>query len=71
MFTKIYQTSFFFRLISVALVIFVLSATSLPIGHGLTSSVYAMGHPDDPPDEPMDEPAEPMHEQEAPKSGAE
>ena len=58
MFTNIYQTSLTFRLMAVALVIFVLTATSLPLVYGFTSSLYAAAHDGEPPEEPM-EPLEP------------
>ena len=54
MFTKIYQTSVFFRVMAVALAMFVLFATSLPLGYGFTQNVYDMGHEDmeeEPPEE--------------------
>ena len=41
---------------AVALVIFVLTATSLPLGYGFTSNVYAAGHDGEPPEEPPEEP---------------
>ncbi|SVD57666.1 uncharacterized protein METZ01_LOCUS410520, partial [marine metagenome] len=71
MFTNIYQNSLLFRLMAVAVVIFVLTATSLPLGYGFTSSVYAQG--EEPPEEPMEEPPEePMEEpmEEAPMEEA-
>ena len=64
MFTNIYQTSTFFRFMAVVVAVFVLISTSLPLGYGFTSSVYAMGHegmeepPEEPPEEPMEEPPE-------------
>ena len=51
MFTNIYETSTFFRVMAVAIAIFVLTATSLPLGYGFTPSAYAMGHDgEEPPD---------------------
>ena len=54
MFTNIYQTSIFFRVMAVAIAIFVLTATSLPLGYGFTPSAYAAGHDgEEPPEEPL------------------
>ena len=67
MYTRIYKTSLIFRLMAITLALFVLAATSVPLGYGTVTLVHAEGHegmgpaPEAPPNPPAQRWTAPSH----------